>query len=89
MAVELRQQIGWESAFAALAEFEWDSGRDRTSAGQAARDRGRVGGRPTTMTPAKLKAARRMQQNGTPVTEIAKAVSAELLRYRHLRPVSQ
>lgn len=41
--------------FAALAEFERDLIRDRTVAGlDAALARGRRGGRPTTMTPAKL-----------------------------------
>ena len=84
---ELLQQIGWESAFAALAEFEWDSDRDRTSVGQAARDRGRVGGRPTTMTPAKLNQPGACSRNGTPVTEITKALSiGRATVYRHLRP---
>ena len=74
--------------FAALAEFERDLTRERTQAGlQAARDRGRVGGRPTTMTPAKLKAARRMQKDGTPVAEIARALSVgRATVYRHLQP---
>lgn len=76
--------------FAALAEFERDLTRERTEAGlQAARDRGRVGGRPTTMTPDKLKAARRMHQDGTPVAEIARALSVgRATVYRHLQPVS-
>src|SRR5258706_5124442 len=44
--------------FAALAEFERHLIRERTAAGlRAARDRGRVGGRPRLMTPDKLTAA--------------------------------
>src|SRR3954447_12974123 len=44
--------------FGALAEFERDIIRERTNAGlQAARARGRFGGRRTVMTPAKLRLA--------------------------------
>lgn len=47
--------------FAALAEFERDLIRERTMAGlQAARTRGRTGGRPTVWTTEKLKVARDM-----------------------------
>ncbi len=47
--------------FAALAEFERDLISERTRAGlAAARARGRKGGRPTVMTPAKLKVAQEM-----------------------------
>ena len=47
--------------FATLAEFERDLIRERTIAGlAAARARGRAGGRPRTMTPAKLKTAMAM-----------------------------
>jgi DNA invertase Pin-like site-specific DNA recombinase len=47
--------------FGALAEFERELIRERTTAGlAAARARGRSGGRPTVMTPDKLHAARRM-----------------------------
>ncbi len=47
--------------FAALAEFERDLIRERTQAGlAAARARGRRGGRPSVMTPAKLGVAREM-----------------------------
>jgi DNA invertase Pin-like site-specific DNA recombinase len=46
---------------AALAEFEADLIRERTFAGlAAARARGRTGGRPSAMTPAKLEVARQM-----------------------------
>ncbi|MBJ7353767.1 MAG: recombinase family protein [Thermoleophilaceae bacterium] len=47
--------------FGALAEFERDLIRERTSAGlAAARSRGRIGGRPTVMTPKKLEMAKSM-----------------------------
>ena len=51
--------------FAALAEFERDLIRERTHAGlAAARARGRVGGRPSVWTPAKLATAREMHASG-------------------------
>jgi DNA invertase Pin-like site-specific DNA recombinase len=51
--------------FAALAEFERDLIRERTSAGlAAARARGRQGGRPSVMTAHKLKVARDMHGSG-------------------------
>ena len=51
--------------FGALAEFERNLIRERTLAGlAAARERGRVGGRPTVWTPAKLATARSMHASG-------------------------
>jgi DNA invertase Pin-like site-specific DNA recombinase len=51
--------------FAALAEFERELIRERTQAGLvAARERGRVGGRPTVWTPEKLQTARAMHESG-------------------------
>jgi len=62
--------------FGALAEFERDLIRDRTLAGlEAARQRGRRGGRPTAMTPAKQRQAERMYADKTPVSEIAAVLS--------------
>ena len=56
----------------ALAQFERDLIRERTHAGlQAARDRGRTGGRPSVMTPAKASAALRLHRAGTPIAHIA------------------
>jgi DNA invertase Pin-like site-specific DNA recombinase len=50
--------------FGALAEFERDLIRERTRAGlQAARARGRNGGRPSVMTPDKLRVAREMYES--------------------------
>ena len=53
--------------FSALAQFELEMVRERTMAGLAsARERGRLGGRPTVLTPAKLKQAQRMLRGGHP-----------------------
>jgi DNA invertase Pin-like site-specific DNA recombinase len=50
--------------FGALAEFERDLIRERTQAGlQAARARGRRGGRPAVMTDSKLTVARQMYES--------------------------
>ncbi|HBO7934628.1 TPA: recombinase family protein [Pseudomonas aeruginosa] len=58
--------------FAALADFERELIRERTSAGlAAARARGRVGGRRTVMTPAKLLKARELIEQGLTVREAA------------------
>lgn len=62
--------------FGALAEFERDLIKERTSAGlAAARARGRVGGRPTVWTPDRLAAAVAMQASGQhDVSSIARAL---------------
>lgn len=62
--------------FGALAEFERELIRERAAAGSAAaRARGRNGGRPTVMTPDKVKAARRMyDQREFTVAQIAEAL---------------
>jgi DNA invertase Pin-like site-specific DNA recombinase len=53
--------------FGAIAEFERDLIRERTLAGlQAARQRGRRGGRPTAMTPARVRQAQRMYADKRP-----------------------
>ena len=58
--------------FAALADFERELTRERTNAGlAAARARGRIGGRRTVMTPAKLKKARELIGQGLTVREAA------------------
>ncbi len=75
--------------FASLAEFERDLIRERTQAGlSAARARGRMGGRPTVLTPVKAKQARKMIAEGTPIVEVATVlgVSRSTL-YRQLRPM--
>jgi len=75
--------------FAALAEFERELIAERTRAGLAsARARGRTGGRPYTMTPAKLRLA--MAAMGKPETKVGE-LCAELgitrqTLYRHVSP---
>ncbi len=61
--------------FGALASFERELIQERTLAGlAAARERGRLGGRPTVLSPAKLKQARRMIGEKTAVTEVAQVL---------------
>ncbi|NKS61657.1 recombinase family protein [Rhodococcus hoagii] len=76
------------SIFGALASFERDLIRERTSAGlAAARARGRTGGRPRTMTSAKIAQARRMVDNGMSITEVAEILSVgRTTLYRYLGP---
>jgi DNA invertase Pin-like site-specific DNA recombinase len=73
--------------FAALAEFERDLIRERTSAGlAAARARGRHGGRPSVMTTHKLQVAREMYRSGLySVATIATTLGVSRASiYRHL-----
>jgi DNA invertase Pin-like site-specific DNA recombinase len=78
--------------FAALAEFERDLIVERTKAGlMAARARGRHGGRPYKMTPAKLRLAQAAM--GQPETKIG-ALCQELgitrqTLYRHVGPAGE
>lgn len=75
--------------FGALAEFERDLIRERTMAGlAAARARGRMGGRPTVWTPAKLEVARSMYAGGDhDVATIARVVGVSRASvYRALTP---
>ena len=62
--------------FSALAQFEREIIIERSRAGvAAARARGRVGGRPSTMTPAKLSKARQLRERGElTLEETAKVV---------------
>jgi DNA invertase Pin-like site-specific DNA recombinase len=73
--------------FAALAEFERDLVRERTSAGlAAARARGRRGGRPPVLSGHKLQVAQEMYASGQyTVAAIAKTLSVSRASvYRHL-----
>jgi DNA invertase Pin-like site-specific DNA recombinase len=73
--------------FAALAEFERDLIRERTSAGlAAARSRGRRGGRPSVVSGHKLQVAREMYCSGQyTVAAIAEALGVSRASiYRHL-----
>ena len=78
--------------FAALAEFERELIVERTRAGLAsARARGRNGGRPFKMTPAKLRLAQAaMGQPGTKVGELCVelGITRQTL-YRHVDPKGQ
>ncbi|MGB6162000.1 MAG: recombinase family protein [Pseudonocardiaceae bacterium] len=78
--------------FAALAEFERELISERTVAGLAsARARGRRGGRPYKMTPAKLRMAQAsMGQRDTKVAELCAelGVTRQTL-YRHVSPSGQ
>jgi DNA invertase Pin-like site-specific DNA recombinase len=71
--------------FASLAEFERSILRERTRAGlQAARQRGRLGGRPKSMTAEKFDAARRLLDAGAPVRDVATALAVSVPTiYRH------
>jgi DNA invertase Pin-like site-specific DNA recombinase len=75
--------------FASLAEFERDLIRERVNAGlAAARARGRRGGAPYKMTPAKLRLA--MAAMGNPETQVGAlckelGISSQTL-YRHVSP---
>jgi DNA invertase Pin-like site-specific DNA recombinase len=70
--------------FGALAEFERDIIRERTNAGlEAARARGKLGGRPPALSPEKIKLARKLYADtGTSVAEICKmlGISRHTLR---------
>ena len=78
--------------FAALAEFERELISERTTAGLAsARARGRTGGRPYKMTPAKLRLA--MASMGKPDTKVSDlctelGITRQTL-YRHVSPTGE
>ena len=78
--------------FAALAEFEHELISERTTAGLAsARARGRKGGRPYKMTPAKLRlAAASMGQPDTKISELCTelGITRQTL-YRHVSPTGE
>ncbi|MGB3013183.1 MAG: recombinase family protein [Candidatus Nanopelagicales bacterium] len=77
--------------FASIAAFERQLVQERTQAGlAAARARGRVGGRPTVMTPAKIRTARRMIDDGETLTAVGAAFSgSRTTLYRHLGTTAQ
>jgi len=72
---------------AAMSEFVGDLISENTKDGlAAARARGRVGGRPSVMTPGKLRVARQMLEDGEhTITEIAATIGVgRATVYRHL-----
>jgi len=71
---------------ASLAEMERDLIVERTRAGlEAAKEHGRTGGRPRTMTRSKLEAARTLLATGTPPKDVAVQLGVSVpTLYRHL-----
>ena len=75
--------------FGALAEFERDIIRERTTAGlEAARARGRFGGRRSVMTPARLRLAQAaMGRPGTTVSQLCEELGiSRMTLYRFVAP---
>jgi DNA invertase Pin-like site-specific DNA recombinase len=74
--------------FGALAEFERDLVRERTRAGlEAARARGRVGGRPSVVSADTLQAAQAMRAQRLPMSTIVATLGvSRATLYRHLQP---
>ena len=72
--------------FGSLSEFERHLIRERTAAGlKAARDRGRVGGRPRALVGDKLVAAKKLLKSGMSPREVAAAVGVSpATLYRHV-----
>ncbi len=70
------------------SELERDMLQERTFAGlAAAREQGRIGDRPTVMTPDTLAAARARRANGQTPTQIARALGVSRASiYRHINP---
>jgi DNA invertase Pin-like site-specific DNA recombinase len=77
--------------FGALAEFERDIIRERTTAGlRAARARGRLGGRPKKMDARKIKMAQTMMQDPSlSIREICETLGvSKATLYRHIKNTS-
>jgi DNA invertase Pin-like site-specific DNA recombinase len=76
--------------FAAIASVERTLIQERTKAGlAAARQRGRVGGRPKLLTAEKFEAAMKLLANGVPPREVASVLGVSIpTLYRHC-PASQ
>jgi DNA invertase Pin-like site-specific DNA recombinase len=65
--------------FASLAEYERSRLSERTKAGlTAAKARGRMGGRPRTMTSSKTDAARQLRSQGKTLAETAQTLSVSI-----------
>jgi DNA invertase Pin-like site-specific DNA recombinase len=72
---------------AALGQFVAELVSENTREGlAAAKARGRIGGRPTVMTPGKLAVARQLTDQGVQVAEIARTIGVgRATVYRHLQ----
>src|SRR5205085_2691045 len=78
--------------FGALAEFERDIIRERTNAGlQAARARGRLGGRPKALTTKKASIAQALYNDKTnSIADICKTLTiSRATLYRYIQPASK
>ena len=78
--------------FCSLAEFEKDLIKERTNAGlTAARARGRVGGRPSVLTPAQVKAGKVLAADkALTVKEICKQLNiSRATYYRQIAPIGK
>lgn len=65
--------------FASLAEYERSRLSERTKAGLvAAKARGRLGGRPRTMTPTKTETARQLRSQGKTLKETAQILNVSV-----------
>jgi DNA invertase Pin-like site-specific DNA recombinase len=78
---------GGELIFGALSAFERQLLRERTHAGlAAARERGKVGGRPPALSSAKKREATRMRNQGSTVGDIADVLGvSKSTLYRHFQ----
>jgi DNA invertase Pin-like site-specific DNA recombinase len=75
--------------FGALAEFERNLIRERTTAGlTAARARGRIGGRPKALTPKQIRIAQSLYDDPTnSIPEICRTLKiSKVTLYRHINP---
>ncbi len=70
---------------AAMAEMERDLIRERTTAAlMVAKSKGKTGGRQTVMTPARIKAARKLLASGMTIRQVAPAIGVSVpTLYRH------
>jgi DNA invertase Pin-like site-specific DNA recombinase len=63
----------------AFAEMERELIRERTNAGlAAAKDRGRTGGRPKSMTTGKVEAVEKLLRSGMPISDVARSVEVSV-----------
>lgn len=74
---------------ASLAEMERELIVERTRAGlDAARKRGRIGGRKPKMTPSKIKSAKQLLANGVPAKEVAENLNVSIATLYRWIPAS-
>jgi DNA invertase Pin-like site-specific DNA recombinase len=72
--------------FGALAEFERDIIRERTNAGlQAARARGRLGGRPRALSPKQVEILHQLDKANTPVDDIIRTLRISRVTFYRYR----